>query len=382
MFRRTSSILGAETDLDVAVAEKLAALDADVIMTAMVLGFSAGQLAKGNPMEFHAPKGSWDEEQLVLAVKRINVALGDTWRQGGEVKAGRTPEWEVGAMITGARDGEKLPFEKRHGELTNKTVRLAHAIASRDTNVGYQGWGAYTGFVDDPVRKRAGITSTIRVNVAEGWPGSRWLPPRYRYLDKDSEKGDQSTLPWGLITGAPTLQGGMVQHPFKEGSGLVGYTHGMIQAIYDSVATGPWCAPYEIAVGEYTTKLASCLPCSLFMYAAGYPPTAIHLGRGESWIPFYPKGPKEDGYSVKVDEAIRTVNGRWYLQCGQHLALGVKILIDNGALAKDHQERFALLGKLLSERSEDETFAANLMLDAITVHGHEVERINRTLSID
>ena len=65
------------------------------------------------------------------------------------------------------------------------------------------------------------------------------------------------------------------------------YTHGMIQAIYKAYALGPSCTPYEIAVGDLTKKMASCLPCTLFMVAAGYPPNSTHLGRGESWAPLY-----------------------------------------------------------------------------------------------
>ena len=67
----------------------------------------------------------------------------------------------------------------------------------------------------------------------------------------------------------------------------MGYTHGMIQAIYKAYSLGPSCAPYEIAVGDQTTKMASCVPCTLFMLAQGYPPTSTHLGRGESWAPLY-----------------------------------------------------------------------------------------------
>jgi len=54
---------------------------------------------------------------------------------------------------------------------------------------------------------------------------------------------------------------------------VASYTHGMIQAIYKAYSLGPSCTPYEIAVGDMTKKMASCLPCTLFMVAAGYPPT-------------------------------------------------------------------------------------------------------------
>src|SRR5262245_63297257 len=43
---------------------------------------------------------------------------------------------------------------------------------------------------------------------------------------------------------------------------VASYTHGMIQAIYKAYSLGPSCTPYEIAVGDQTKKMASCLPRS------------------------------------------------------------------------------------------------------------------------
>src|SRR4029453_6799347 len=68
---------------------------------------------------------------------------------------------------------------------------------------------------------------------------------------------------------------------------IAAYSHGMIQAIYKAYALGPSCEPYEIAVGDQTKKMASCLTCTLFMHAVGYPPSSIPLGRGESWAPLF-----------------------------------------------------------------------------------------------
>jgi len=365
MFRRTSTILGSDAKLDVTTAARLWALDADIIMTAVVLGFSAGHLAKGHPVTFHAPAGG-ELEKLERAVDGINAALGERHRFQSEVHAAASPEWQRGARTTGA----ELPRRFR-----SPVARVAHAIAARDPNVGYQGWGAYTGFVDDPYHDRAGITATVRFNVQEAW-GERWLPPRFCYLEDERQIGNQDTLPWGLITGKPELTGGMVQQRFTGGGGLVGYVHGMVQAIYDCVSTGPWCTPFEIAVGDTTTKMASCLPCGLFMYAAGYPPTALHLGRGESWLPLYPRDPTDDGYSGPVDEAIRSANERWYRHCRQHLNLGATILAGT-RLAEGPAERLPLLVDML--KREEPTLPANLVLDAVTVHGHEVDRLLRTI---
>ena len=69
---------------------------------------------------------------------------------------------------------------------------------------------------------------------------------------------------------------------------IAAYTHGMIQVIYKAYSLGPSCEPYEIAVGDVTKKMASCLPCTLFMVAAGYPLNFRSIwGVGESWAPLY-----------------------------------------------------------------------------------------------
>jgi hypothetical protein len=180
--------------------------------------------------------------------------------------------------------------------------------------------------------------------------------------------------------GERELPGGMVQQKFDDTVRLVGYTHGMIQAIYDAAATGPWCTPFEIAVGKNTTKMASCLYCTLYMYAAGYPPTAIHLGRGESWIPFFPADPGSAGYSPVVDEVIGSINTRWQVECAHHLLLGLEILsapVGTDMVAPTHRRRLPLLETYLDSRPRPSS-AANLILDATTVHGHDVDRLLRT----
>ena len=49
-------------------------LDADIIMTAAVVGFSAGRLAVGHPVQFSS--GKKIDQDLQGTVNRINLALG------------------------------------------------------------------------------------------------------------------------------------------------------------------------------------------------------------------------------------------------------------------------------------------------------------------
>jgi hypothetical protein len=410
MFRRWSTILGPKDLKITGDPMDVAKLDADVIMTAAVLGFTAGQIAAGHPVEFVIaeedanPKSEKYDQQKVKdlrrAVDRINHALAG-YRVNGTAKVGKPVPWEPGAMITGASGAAAVPFEQRHARVFDENTVTLRGLASAggDEAIGYQGVGAYTGLRDDPIDHRPGVQSTTRYNVPDEGYGERWVPPTYHYNEKRAER----ELPWGLIKGDPHIET-MQQRPFTMDpakGNLVGYTHGMVQSIYGAVQSGPWCTPFELAVGEQTCKMASCFTCTLFMYATGFSPSAIHLGRGESWVPFYEKRPaKESGVLAQViatfstpagtsnqyvpllDMVIETLNNRWRIECDQYLRLGISVMRHDGManVSEAHRPRLDQLEAFLEARSADVSAAANLILDAVTVPDQEMARINRTLA--
>ncbi|GAA1790168.1 hypothetical protein GCM10009682_10260 [Luedemannella flava] len=394
MYRHTTTILTDEVLSPKDAAERYK-IEADVIMTATILGFTASRFAVGHPVEFAVdptPAPNEDPEdrlaELREACDRINGAL-HHYRFGGEARAVFAPDWHKGALITGAVGSSARPFAARHAVESEATASILRELASVTgaTSIGYQGRGAYTGFVDDPVGKTPSIQSTMRFTVPDRHPelyGERWLPRHFAYrTEPDAPARDNSNTPWGLIGGRTEIDG-MVDQPAGAGD-VVGYTHGMIQAIYTCVQRGPWCTPFEIAAGSETTKMASCFPCTLLMYAAGFPPSAIHLGRGESWVPFYELPPGVETatgkHSPRIDAAINTVNTRWRIECGQHLDLGIRILSQGemANVAKSHRPAVTLLAGYLARRANDVFVASGLILDAVTVHESETARVTRTL---
>lgn len=76
---------------------------------------------------------------------------------------------------------------------------------------------------------------------------------------------------------------GKITREYEAGKLFKSY-HGMIQAmaIYKQTMQ-PNDFIFEIAMGNKTTKVSSCIPCSIYMSANGNPPTSIHLGRGDNW---------------------------------------------------------------------------------------------------
>jgi hypothetical protein len=164
---------------------------------------------------------------------------------------------------------------------------------------------------------------------------------------------------------------------------IVGYVHGMIQAIYDVRWRGAG-TPYEIAVGKQTTKLASCLTCAIFMEANGFPASSTHLGRGESWCilhpedlpPNVPKTPPPASGQMTQNDGRVACNIMWADYCEKILKAGIECI--EGQVEAKHQASFQAL--------KDYDAAAvkygwgNLILDAVTVHNGEVKRIIATLS--
>jgi hypothetical protein len=358
--------------------------DSDVIVSAVVLGFVVGRLSVGDPIHFSFESDP-DEEPTRRAATLLGTALAEYRRTSGRgpkmlpidaITIGRTRGWKEGALVTGAPGSAASPFESRHAEPSGEAAKeLRERAASQRDPVGYQGSGAYTGFVDDPFGMSS-VNWTRRANVIEQLSGERWRPPSYAYPDVGLTERDS---PWGLLNkGLPIPD--MYVEDWVAG-GIVGYTHGMVQAVYAAIAAGPWCTPFEIAVGK-TTKLASCTMCTLFMYAAGYPPSAMHLGRADSWFPFSALDPGVNGYHPFLDEAIRSANTRWFLECRQHLELGVTVL-SGLPLEQQYAERVPRLADLLDSKSGDLRLAANLLLDAVTISDDRskfVDRIVRVLA--
>jgi hypothetical protein len=428
-IRRTSGIVSDGVASD-------PAREADVITTAVALGLAGDYIATyGKPLQFDMDPldagGSTDRskfEQFTTAVARMDAAVNAYLTKKnlapGHVHAGLSPGYWQGAMIMGVyrlAGKEATPSERpdlispplEAPVLSEKGQALWDSIRTVSSSTPqYTGRGAYTGFVDnkntvgntDPVGPRstarfvAPAPGSVNPSVA---PFSRWLPPEGHALwEPRRRKGSDTYIPWGLIGGnlaaqdstGPTRAANLadqIETEMRDRYGMVftsepamtdiaAYPHGMIQAIYKAYALGPSCEPYEIAVGDQTKKMASCLPCTLFMHAAGYPPSSIHLGSGESWSPLF--APYNPNGSTEVNEAgvVRDLNNAWYERYLECLTMGLEIL-DYAHISADHRSSHDAVLLYLKAHDTEPTCGGALILDAVTVHDLELNRIIRTL---
>jgi hypothetical protein len=437
-FRRTWGIVSDLPDGDPSRWEEEAALipkfEADVIMTAATLGLTHYvREQNGLPIEFGyepldepslaqmSPQDRQREEEkyqkFVDVAWRIDDAVWQYFVQkgvtpGDTVRTRPFPPYYEGAVVVGVYELADHPFPNlwEPPDLSIRGQELYGQIV-RNEIPQYVGRGAYTGFVDDATGQipPIGPRSTVRFCAPDSdelYP--RWLPPadsplwhpRLRLGTPDD------FVPWGLIGGdlarmrtTPGMRetnkadqttvemeaDGMVFDGIPGIYDIANYTHGMIQAIYGAYGYSPSCVPYEIPVGKLTKKMASCLACTLFMVANEYPPTSTHLGRGESWAPLYypynvpydPELTTEEQAMTHAIGTVRDLNNRWYDLCKVFLNRGLDILEGVGMMA-DHVESAACLRHYLLKHPE-RTVAATLILDALSMHDGELDRLDRTL---
>lgn len=413
-FRSTRGIL---TDSD----DANPAIEADVIMTAAVAGFTAARILENKPVRFDlnpAEQDQWESFQRVIL--KLNAAVEPYVRARGaegSIKADFAPKFDPDhrGVIMGVYQlaGRSAPACLGEPVLTRKG-RALYDVIRHNRTPQYVGVGAYTGFVDnpntqgntDPVGPRSTARFLVPDAAADGCEESsvhRWLPsvdsPVWSLRLRRGTRNDY--VSWGVLGGESAARQadpkpppaanradqltaliesqGMAQvGPPPTRNDIVGYTHGMIQAVYKAYSLGPACVPYEIAVGEETTKLSSCFPCTMFITALGYPPSSTHLGRGESWAPLYRPYNPGAGHEPNESAVLRDLNTAWTTACGVWLRYGIGVLAQ-ARVTDSHAAAVKDLHNFLEARRKDPTVAATLILDALTVHQKESTRIDQTL---
>lgn len=269
----------------------------------------------------------------------------------------------------------------------------------------YSSFGAYTGICDDPLAKRmegqeiltpprypsqpyeiAGYNSDK--SHATNW-SRRYRPKDITAWQNGARKGN---VGYGVINKSnadPPPEGFGFSVDPVDGK-VVGYVHGMSQGMVESIRKGPWCVAHEHAIGDRTTKLASCFPCTTFMYACGFPPSSTHLGRGESWVPPQ-KADSDENRKVSSALAVDTVNVLWNIQVHYYLELGCKLLEayftgdgprhPNNVYAEIVGQVKAVVDKFKASELNLMKNGGNLFLDALVYHDKDTYRLMKVLGI-
>ncbi len=420
-FKGTPEQKKKEEDKSRLLVAQRASLDADCIVTAMILGLCRERVGRKQEIILTAEhQNSGDLEKLREATQLINRALATTGlKHLPPVKAGYAPKFQETReaptqtsshgkssasvrekpqkagppnYITGKHHGAGLAQSMLKDFVKLEGVVFEQFFSEQPHKDLYTGRGAYTG-----VHMHQGKTlfwgSTFRHNIPDTC--ERWIPKK-EALRIRNKTTHQVLEPWGLIGCVHQLpnmrdasEGKLT--PEQQNKVVVGYTHGMIQAIYSAAYHGFKGTTIEVAVGVDTKKMASCFACTTFMCATDYPPDAIHLGRGESWAPVFPKSDsitllaerlkenlKAPPNQERLEAAVQYMNQKWHAKCASWLYWGSRIDLD--CVEPGHQAAWRRVQKFAEEHRHHEEKVANLFLDALTVHCGDTERVNATLT--
>ena len=338
--------------------------------------------------------------------KVTQVVRAHTKKNEGGVKWGLSPTFDRGGMICAGQGAqyEYAQVNRDYAKTAYVYLTAPQQATKDDKREGemYVGRGAYCGLVIDKDGNAINAMSTIRWSINDQTPGvgDRWSPPIDSEVFKAQQKGDGAL--WGMITPPDKTsveaanemkQLGMRFFPKNNygasGNEVVAYTHGMIRCVYETARIGQGTA-FEMSIGTDTFKLSSCLPCSSFMMANNVDASSSHLGRGESWSPYFAHDPESHNYSYVADEkqkplqdAIDKCNKAYAEHMHEWLTDGVKAMLASLTwVDTEHGKALNALSQKLQGSKKDNTVARDLFLDAVTFHKTDSKRLQDTLVYD
>jgi hypothetical protein len=398
-------------------------IDADVIITAAILGHS-NYLIDNNWSCVYYYDGQWDKAIHDTIGMKLNFALRE--KTNGKVLILPTPAYNSNTDTTRIYGGtghmdiadknRYQPARFNFDSLSANDAAAYNYALKTGVDQHYNDRGAYTGSIQGATNGNSKLLFWTYRHPAAGFSGVRHIPEgdSVLVLGKKYKTGSaDSESVWGTILHTNSTEIGELKNNYHmvfmqdyytyrsipdtkiTDSSIVGYVHGMIQAIYqleswkindscEYAASGD-ALPVEIAVGQNTTKLASCFGCTIFMEANGYPASASHLGYSQSWSPSYlceeiPESPEENNLDCNTLLRARfNCNDKWAAYCEKIIKDGIKYLKGNLLNEKTHLQSFNALEAFINSPCKNDYAYANLILDAFTHHSREYERINRTL---
>lgn len=390
--------------------------EADIIFSAAFIGMTLirndakGQLAWRVDMEPNTESSKNREARTAddrASMKGLNDACSKVnhvirsfhQKDMGGVGWGLTPTFDRGGMICagGTAGGEYAKVNPDYARVAFRYLTAPEHPNGQRAQDMYIGRGAYCGLVIDADGNAVTAMSTIRTTLNQDTPavGVRWRPPVDAAVRTTQYPNDPQGTTWGVIGGLPLQavlqQQGMRFYPQENGmpvavnvdADIVGYTHGMIRCIYETSRIGQGTA-FEMSIGPDTFKLASCMSCSMFMSSNGVDASSTHLGRGESWVPYYSGESHNDSHHPErqtIGAAIHQCNLKHSRFMHEAMTRGVAALEQSrGWVSASHDAALRGLSKTLSKSERDgNSVARDLYLDAMTYHKSDLQRLNSAL---
>ncbi|MCD7969071.1 MAG: hypothetical protein LUF87_01795 [Alistipes sp.] len=155
---------------------------------------------------------------------------------------------------------------------------------------------------------------------------------------------------------------------------LFGCIHGMIVAMLRFPGNEETPIHFEFSMGPNTTKVSSCVPCSMFMSANGRPATSTHLGRGDFWN--FPNQHTDPVTHEFLYPNLDEQKAAWAQKILEWYYEGLDIIVDHGFM-NNHAGIFPRFAEPITN---DVTEIPQMFLEALTFPGQFTYKIIDTFA--
>jgi hypothetical protein len=338
---------------------KLTRENADALCTIITFGFfySEGNrvIVQSEPQKDGSPKIDAEEYDKILdSYYKISQPCVRIYRDLSLHK-------EYLPYVLAKNPGDDDGIQAQKG-LTNVT-EFIEELFERIREYRMQPYGAYIGGRYDMNSKKVTIV---------GPSAMRQYSPVYRDITGEEEieietsfnnSKNSSITSWECLQRVnpfPGVELDPIDEAFDNGEpylyGLFESYHGMVQAISKYPQPNNDVL-FEIALGNSTTKVGACIPCSIFMFATGRLPSSVHLGRGDNWNIPYTCHPE--------------LREKWEKKVIEYFNAGISIF-------NSYSQPFKRI-KFWQDYNYQTDFIPYMFLEALTFEDKFTEKIRKTL---
>jgi hypothetical protein len=334
---------------------------ADALCSVITLGFAREMQQVGNPMVFEYDVES--DQPIYEMVQAIFASLNTV------IHISKSPKQTIMPYILGTN----LPAQNRQ-TFIDSLVRWCNDVSSMMNSANQMGKNAPRGAYIGGKFNVNGAGNIVGYPDLVGPSALEQYMPTYRVIcgtcktikdSYDTAVKHTNNAVYAVLEGNRIIEKRFsFDEPYKCGY-LFGSCHGMIRAMALFPPVPQQDTVYvELALGDNTTKVSSCVPCSIFMSSFGKPASSIHLGRGDNWN--------------MPQEITKVVKDQWRNYVVNYYLTGIESF-NPLVLYNNHQ---CSLGEFISQHicrtSGDIEEIPDIFLEALTFESSFTDRIINT----
>lgn len=302
----------------------LTKMEADQLCTVIALGYTKKELVDGRKKSKIIDTEEAELEILRPLFRRVDLSAANEQMQTMPRDSSGRVDKSMSSSIVAVDD--RTQADAVNDEISNSAAFLNSYVDTKNRSLLK---GAYVGGMDTIGTiefigpsylwqyrgQYRSFTGEEAANIREAYNNAFEVSNKVESLLKDAVNSHKifRSSDVRLMEGAEKVK----RESWEQNADLFASVHGMTRSIFAYRASADkHLVRIELALSKGTCKVASCIPCAIFMASQGYPASAVHFGRGDNWN--FNKDINEEDKPYKdwskavleyYDEGIRVMSG-------------------------------------------------------------------------